>query len=629
MCDMKDSGIEWIGDIPRNWEVSKIKNLFYRVKEKAKQENPTILSLARLGVKVRNMSNNDGQIAESYFDYNPVLVGDFLINPMDLYSGANCNVSYVEGVISPAYINLRSYENCYSRFYDYYMKTQYWGMTLFAHGKGVSFDNRWTLNNETLMNYYVPSPPLPIQKCIADYLDQKCAEINAVIEKTKATIEEYKKYKYAVVADAATKGINKSEMSNSDIDWLGQIPKHWKIIKVKYLFSVTKRIANSLDYDVLSVTQNGLKIKDLSNNEGQVASDYSKYQIVEPNDFVMNHMDLLTGWVDCSTYSGVTSPDYRVFILDRTDICNRKYYTYIFQLCYKYKIFYGLGQGVSNLGRWRLQTDKFINFELPVPPYKEQQQIADYLEHKCAEIDTLIAKKQNIVAELEGYKKSLIYECVTGKREVATPQISNTVVLAPLIFIDEARRLKAQTALMAKALDTGHTKKKFGKTEWFKTLYLLDACVGFPLQSAYIRGKYGPILATNTDCANIIFRQNKWFIQINQTPTKYVPTKNKDNYISEYESFFSSVSNEIEEMLKKLNPLSMNEVEKIATLYAVWNDFILDGKKYSDNDIVNDVLSNWSNRKRNFSRENWHTTLEQMRKLDIVPKGYGMHTIRR
>lgn len=131
----------------------------------------------------------------------------------------------------------------------------------------------------------------------------------------------------------------------------------------------------------------------------------------------MNHMDLLTGWVDCSKYFGVTSPDYRVFRLRDTKN-NLNYYKYVMQSCYMNKIFYSLGQGVSNLGRWRLQTSTFNNFKIPVPPLDEQQQIADYLDSKCSEIDTIIQTKKEQLDVLAEYKKSLIYEYVTGKKEV-------------------------------------------------------------------------------------------------------------------------------------------------------------------------------------------------------------------
>ena len=118
---MKDSGVEWIGEIPEDWGIVKVKQAFVRKNEKAQQENPVVLSLARSGVRVRDVSTNEGQVAESYYNYNPVSVGDLLLNPMDLYSGANCSLSEVEGVISPAYVNLKSKEGYFSKFYDYYI----------------------------------------------------------------------------------------------------------------------------------------------------------------------------------------------------------------------------------------------------------------------------------------------------------------------------------------------------------------------------------------------------------------------------------------------------------------------------------------------------------------------------
>src|SRR5690606_23719015 len=171
--EMVGSEIEWIGEMPRDWRLAKVKHIFYRSKEVNNIDNPTVLSLARSGIRVRDISNNEGQLAASYDNYNVVKKGDLLLNPMDLVSGANCNLSYVEGVISPAYVNLRKKEDVSSKFYDYYFKLQYWQKTFFAHGKGVSFENRWTLNNETLMNFPVPLPTTKEQFKIANFLDKK------------------------------------------------------------------------------------------------------------------------------------------------------------------------------------------------------------------------------------------------------------------------------------------------------------------------------------------------------------------------------------------------------------------------------------------------------------------------
>lgn len=407
MREMKDSGIEWIGDIPNDWNIISVKDLFYigrgRVIAKTELEDRGSYPI------YSSQTKNNGCLGYiSTYDFDkPQLTWttDGANAGTVFYRDGQYNCTNVCGTLLP-----KTKSNNL-----FYLKYALEYIAIFHKRADI---NGFKIMNNEMAKIKLTIPSFPTQQRIADYLDEKCAEIDATIEKTKDTIEEYKRLKYAMVADAVTKGISNNIFNSSKIDWIGEVPTHWKTIKLKYLFSVNKRIANSLGHDVLSVTQTGLKIKNLSNNEGQVSSDYSKYQFVNPNDFVMNHMDLLTGWVDCSKFSGVTSPDYRVFALNREDICSKEYYLYIFQLCYKHKIFFGLGQGVSNLGRWRLQTDKFINFELPLPPLEEQLAIAEYLDRKCVEMDTLITKKQAIITELENYKKSLIYECVTGKVEV-------------------------------------------------------------------------------------------------------------------------------------------------------------------------------------------------------------------
>lgn len=292
--EMKDSGVEWIGEIPREWEVGKVKNCFVRKNEKAKQENPIILSLARSGVKIRDISTGEGQIAESYFNYNPVEKGDLLINPMDLYSGANCSVSKVCGVISPAYINLKSINGNNSTYYDYYFKTQYWSMVFFAHGKGVSFDNRWTLNTETLFNYFIPIPPLEEQEKIANYLDKKVSDIDLIIEKTKATIEDYKKYKHSIITEAVTKGINPNvEMKDSGIEWIGEIPREWEVKKLsEYFFQVKNKNSNLEEKNLLSLSYGKIIRKDINKTDGLLPENFSNYNIIDKGDIVLRLTDL-------------------------------------------------------------------------------------------------------------------------------------------------------------------------------------------------------------------------------------------------------------------------------------------------------------------------------------------------
>ena len=245
---------------------------------------------------------------------------------------------------------------------------------------------------------------------------------------------------------------------NSDAQWLGDLPNHWETKRLRRLFEIKKRIVGTLGFDVLSVTQQGLKIKDTESNDGQISLDYSKYQLVEPGDFAMNHMDLLTGYVDISQTRGVTSPDYRVFSIRNKKECYDRYYLYLLQTCYKSKIFYALGQGASQLGRWRLPTNQFQEFVFPQPPTQEQKQIADFLDNETAKIDTLVAEQQRLVELLKEKRQAVISHTVTKGLNHNAPMKNSGVE-----WLEEVPRtwsIKALRRVISIPLSNGVFKKK-------------------------------------------------------------------------------------------------------------------------------------------------------------------------
>lgn len=202
------------------------------------------------------------------------------------------------------------------------------------------------------------------------------------------------------------------EMRPTRVAWLGSIPASWQMRRLKYLFTIKKDIAGELGHTVLSVTQKGIRPKVMT-DKGQFSQDYSKYQLVHEGDFVMNHMDLLTGWVDIAGQDGVTSPDYRVFTDKDPEQFLPEYYKYIFQLCYSARIFYGFGQGVAGFGRWRMPSDAFLNFLLPIPSIREQRFIAEYLNEQCAQIDSYITEAQASIEDYKQWRQAIISDAVT------------------------------------------------------------------------------------------------------------------------------------------------------------------------------------------------------------------------
>lgn len=312
MREMKDSGFEWIGEIPVNWEVDKLK--FHLKRNESRNPGDTVvLSLYReLGVIPKDSRDDNHNVtSEDTSKYKYVQPGDFVINKMKAWQGSVA-VSEYEGIVSPAYFIYKFTDDAFYRRYFHYLLRSCYKDEFMRLSGGIRV-GQWDLPSVALDNTAVIIPPMKEQKSIAAFLDVKCAEIDALTADIQTQIDILEQYKRSVITEAVTRGLNPDvEMKDSGNQYWGSIPTNWHLSDIKYLFEIIKRIAGKEGYDILSVTQKGIKIKDISNNEGQVAESYANYQFVYPGDFVMNHMDLLTGWVDCSKLFGVTSPDYRV-----------------------------------------------------------------------------------------------------------------------------------------------------------------------------------------------------------------------------------------------------------------------------------------------------------------------------
>lgn len=433
---MKNSGVEWIGEIPDEWEVWKVKHAFIRKNEKAMQENPTILSLARSGVKERDISNNEGQLAESYYNYNPVDIDDLLINPMDLYSGANCSISKVKGVISPAYINLKAKKGISPVFYDYYFKVQYWLMAFFAHGNGVSFENRWTLNNETLQNYPIVAPSFETQQRIASYLDKKCSKIEETIQNQQQVIEKLKAYKQSLITEVVTgkikiqngKACGKyEEYKDSGVEYLGSIPKNWNVKRLRYIGKCQNGISKGGEffgsgYPFVSYgdVYNNLVLPEIVTGLiDSTPEEQENYSVKTGDIFFTRTSETIeeVGFtsVCLKTIENATFAGFIIRVRPLTDDLLPGFSKYYFSSDAHRRFFV---KEMNLVTRASLGQGLLKRLPVLLPSKDEQKNIADYLDKKCLVINNTIEKKHKLIDKLTEYKKSLIYECVTGKKEI-------------------------------------------------------------------------------------------------------------------------------------------------------------------------------------------------------------------
>jgi len=429
---LKDSKTRWLGQIPTDWDMVRVKDYFDRKNKKANQKNPIVLSLARSGVKIRDITSNEGQLAADYTNYNPVAKDDILINPMDLVSGDNCNISKIEGVISPAYVNLRYKKGINPRFYNYYFKLQYWLGAFFAHGYGVSFDNRWTLSYETLSKYPIVLPPSEEQDKIADFLDEKCAEIDKLSEDIQKQIDILNNYKKSVITRAVTKGLDpNAEMKDSGIEWIGTIPKSWSLIRLKNAAWLKGRIGwqglradefkddESLPYLITGTDfYNGIVNWDTCVHITEERFNQDRNIQIKEDDLLITKDGTIGKVAIAKKCPQRVSLNSGIFII--RNIGKYKYYSrfmyYVLQSDEFIEWYSVANAGNSTI--LHLNQEKFYNFVFALPDIESQKYIAERLDVKCAHIDYSISEKYDQLSKLDSYKKSIIYEYVTGKKRV-------------------------------------------------------------------------------------------------------------------------------------------------------------------------------------------------------------------
>lgn len=417
MREMKDSGIEWVGAIPAAWGVHRIVSHFQEIKEKNTANASSNALQFKMGkIIAKPQKWDEDETNETYSAYTVVHPNTIMINGLNLeFDFVTQRVARVEcnGIITSAYIALSPRDDINAEYICYLLKSYDACRAFHSMGRGL----RKILSYSELKNKPIVVPPLAEQERIAAFLDAECAEIDAVLEKTRASIEEYKKLKQAVITQAVTKGIRGDRpMKDSGIEWIGDIPVEWDVIRVKQLLKERNERSKEGKEEPLSMSQKvGLVPTKFLESIPNMASSFVGAKLAYVDDLVFNKLKAHLGVFSVSRYDGLVSPDYAVYC--STGKSNLKYLEYIFKTPQCIGEFRKKSTGIA-AGLMRLYTEGLFSIYLPYPALSEQEEIAEYLNEKCAGIDALIVKKQQYLIEIENYKKSLIYEYVTGKKEV-------------------------------------------------------------------------------------------------------------------------------------------------------------------------------------------------------------------
>ena len=421
--EMKDSGVEWIGEIPEKWFVRRVKNSYSNHKFIVGNEANSYqrLALTLEGVIKRSKKDSSGLQPEVFNGYQILRKGELVFKLIDLENiqTSRVGLSAFDGIVSPAYIILEGRNGSCTEYGEKYFLSM-WQRAIFNKlgDDGV----RSSLNASDLLDIPYLIPPINEQRRIVRFLNRQEQYLNSVIELTRSSIEEYKKYKQSIIAKAVTQGIsNKQVLKASGVAWLGSIPETWKIYRIANLYQ--ERSESGLEeLPILTVSINsGVSDREIADEEKDRvfvrSEDRTKYKRVYPGDLVYNMMRAWQGAFGAVRVEGMVSPAYVVAKPKDGIEVDSRYMEALLRTPEATEEMHRYSRGIVDF-RLRLYWPEFKNIRICLPPIEEQKEIADFIDRKSQEIDLVINKKEQFISELENYKKSLIYEYVTGKKEV-------------------------------------------------------------------------------------------------------------------------------------------------------------------------------------------------------------------
>ena len=411
---MKDSGISWVGEIPKEWSVWRNKYIFKITKDIVlPSKNYQLLSLTTTGIKEKDENDNGGKVPENYDGYQIVKENDLVMCLFDLdCSAVFSGLSPYNGMISPAYKVLKVKKRIANeQYYRYWFN--YVGSKRFY--KQYSKSLRFTLNADEFNRLFSLLPPLDEQQRIAEFLDRECGKIDGLKADIQAQIDTLEQYKRSVITEAVTHGLNPSApMKDSGIPWVGQFPTHWTKKKGKYILRYMSKPVKQDDGVITCFRDGEVTLRSNRREDGFTMADKEiGYQGVDVGDLVVHGMDGFAGAIGISDSRGKASPVLNVLNTKQ----NKKYIMYYLRSMAYGEVFTALSTGIR-VRSCDLRWNKLAELLYPLPPIDEQNNIVNYIDEQIARTNEIIADKKSQIETLDGYKKSLIYEYVTGKKEV-------------------------------------------------------------------------------------------------------------------------------------------------------------------------------------------------------------------
>ena len=665
----KDSGVEWLGKIPKHWEVSPIRTF-------AKREYRSFIDgdwiespyIQNEGIRLLQTGNiGIGKYREKGFRYidektfndlrcTEVKPSDILICRLADPVGRSCLAPNLNSkmIASVDICILKPSTHIDPQFVVYILSNKSYLLWMSSICRGGTRDR---ISRNMLGAIKVQNPPFQEQKSIADFLDKETSRIDSLIQKKEQQIELLKEKRLVLITQVVTKGLDPNvKMKDSGIEWLKKIPDHWKIKKIKYIAEPNPSNINKKSKEgekeiflcnYVEVYKNEYIDDTLHFMKATATIDQISKFILKKGDVIVTkdsevRNDIAVPALVTKNFNDVVCGYHLTHIKPKKILGD-----YLFR-CFQSKWLQSYFEVSANgITRYGISVDEFNSALILIPPIQEQKNISHFLDKETAQIDSLTEKIKKSIEILKEYRSALITSAVTGKMDVRDSQaeITNIIqfqkskieslkpikTIKPVLVAKKASQkevnpLFKKTVLGAEIVTQLKNDPHFGRTKFMKTLYLCEAHLQIPLQGQYKREAAGP-LDNSIYKMEDIMKKNKWFKTVKiDSMYKYKSLENSKGYKSYFDKYWRNYTEKLNQLLSLVKKFTTEQSEIVDTIYAVWNDFLMEGKNPSDSEIIDEVENNWHKRKKRFPDNQLRKAIQWVREQNLIPQGYGPKT---
>lgn len=602
--DYRNSCVEWLGEIPPHWEMRRLKYIASLNDETLSEDADPNLEIRY--VDIGSVQPIDGivEAEQLTFDKAPsrarriVRDGDVIVSTVRTYLRAVAAITDPEPnlVASTGFAVVRPRSDFWSSFAAYVLKAPYFVDTVVANSVGVSYP---AINPSQMACLPIAVPPLHEQRAIAEFLDRETAKIDALVAKKERLIELLQEKRTALITYTVTQGLDPNvPMKEPGVEWLGEIPTHWEVKALKRLAAMRAGIAitsNEIEptgqYPVFG--GNGIRGYTSSfTHEGE-------FPLIGRQGALCGCVNFASGRFWASEHAVVATPGLDV---------DAHWLTQLLQAM-------SLNLYSQSAAQPGLAVESIGAIQAPAPSIEDQRAITAFLDSGTAKIDALVARVRDAIDRLKEFRTALISAAVTGKIDVREEGL--------------AIQREKRDVFAAEIVHRLHKRPTFGHVAAQKHFYLAEAHLGVDqFEGEYYREAAGPYDRELLRSIDDALRKRGWYeaVQTNGDRWEYRPLDHAGGHRSLFDRYWASKVVALDRLMSLVGDFDTRSLQIVATLYAAWNDFLIDGRSVTDDQIVNEVLLNWHHEKEDIREEEWRRFLEFMKRNDLVPTGQGPET---